>query len=494
MIQQGILLLSITSCLFGLAFYFFNKNQLYKALFANGLGGFLLKGWCASDSFLHSWDERYHALVAKNLMKHPLRPTLYDTPLFPYDFTAWGDNHIWLSKQPLPLWAIAASMKVLGVNEWAVRLPSLVVGTLAIGLTFLIAHQLFGEKIAFIASFLHAIHGLTIEANAGRDSGDHIFTFFAFFIELGVYFALLSDKSEQKRSFSILTGVSMGCAFLCKWQPALLILPFWLASQSNIQQIFKNILPLSIAAFLVAAPWQFYIFQHFPTEAQWIFKAIFQPMTQPTQGHSGAWWYYIEQTRITFGEIIYLPMLWLLYVFYRTPKQTHIRLLTVWLFVPLILLSAMATKRQYYLNEYAPAYFILTAFFLDFLKNNKEKTVFSPIIAKILMVLLILLPIRYSIERVKPFDMKIAEVEKARKIKEWKTKLTNAKITVVFNTKQPIETMFYHNIVAAYMFLPSQQQVDSLLLRGYIVAVGNDESIPAELNQRTDIQFLENHQ
>jgi|GEM_PF-2475173 len=37
-----------------------------------------LRIWlCSTDSYLHEWDERYHALVAKNLLLHPLKPTLY---------------------------------------------------------------------------------------------------------------------------------------------------------------------------------------------------------------------------------------------------------------------------------------------------------------------------------------------------------------------------------------------------------------------------------
>ena len=36
------------------------------------------------------WDESFHALVAKNLLKHPLKPTLIDIPYLAYDFKSWG--------------------------------------------------------------------------------------------------------------------------------------------------------------------------------------------------------------------------------------------------------------------------------------------------------------------------------------------------------------------------------------------------------------------
>ncbi|MBK8567031.1 MAG: hypothetical protein IPN76_27800 [Saprospiraceae bacterium] len=40
----------------------------------------------ASDSCLHDWDERYHALVAKHLAKNPLKPCLYEDPIEDYDY------------------------------------------------------------------------------------------------------------------------------------------------------------------------------------------------------------------------------------------------------------------------------------------------------------------------------------------------------------------------------------------------------------------------
>ena len=45
---------------------------------------------------LHEWDERFHALVAKNLIADPLKPTLYRSPAVAYDYRDWTSNHVWL--------------------------------------------------------------------------------------------------------------------------------------------------------------------------------------------------------------------------------------------------------------------------------------------------------------------------------------------------------------------------------------------------------------
>ena len=109
------------------------------------LAGLLLRIFVSTDMYLHDWDERFHALVAKNLMEHPLLPTLYDNPVLAYDYTAWNMNHIWVHKQPAPLWIMALSMKLFGISTWAMRLPSILFSTSAIFATFFIGRYVFNR-------------------------------------------------------------------------------------------------------------------------------------------------------------------------------------------------------------------------------------------------------------------------------------------------------------------------------------------------------------
>ena len=129
--------------------------------------GVILRFYTASDLYLHTWDESFHALVAKNLIRHPLLPTLYENPVIPYDVHNWTANHIWLHKPPFPLWMMAYSMKIFGVNEFALRLPSVLLSTTGIFLTFSIAGQLLNKWTGFFAAFLFSINGLIIELLIG---------------------------------------------------------------------------------------------------------------------------------------------------------------------------------------------------------------------------------------------------------------------------------------------------------------------------------------
>jgi len=79
---------------FILSFLLFKREQTGAALLCILLGGLLLRIGISADPYLHDWDERYHALVAKNMLRHPFLPTLYETPLLSFDYKSWTGNHV----------------------------------------------------------------------------------------------------------------------------------------------------------------------------------------------------------------------------------------------------------------------------------------------------------------------------------------------------------------------------------------------------------------
>jgi 4-amino-4-deoxy-L-arabinose transferase len=101
---------------------------------------------------LTHWDEVFHAVVARNVLKHPLKPTLIDTPCLPYDYKKWQDNHVWLHKPILPFWQIALSFALFGVDTFALRLPSALLSTGAAWLTYLIGKELLDRRAALLAA------------------------------------------------------------------------------------------------------------------------------------------------------------------------------------------------------------------------------------------------------------------------------------------------------------------------------------------------------
>ena len=174
----GIIILVLAAILYLIAFYYSKHDKIKSAVLLVVLAGFIIRCFVASDPYLHPWDERYDALVAKNIISEPLKPTLYEDPVLPYNYKQWHKNHIWVHKQPMPLWMMAASMNVFGVNEFAMRLPSVLLSTLGIWLIFLVGIYFYNRKVAFVSAFLFSLNGLIIELTGGRVATDHYDLYF----------------------------------------------------------------------------------------------------------------------------------------------------------------------------------------------------------------------------------------------------------------------------------------------------------------------------
>ena len=133
----------------------------------------LLKLRNLDHTALTRWDEVFHAVVAQNVMKHPLKPTLVDIPYLPYDRTKWEENHVWLHKPILPFWQIALSFAVLGVNTFALRLPAVILSTGAAWLTYLIGKELLDRRTALIAAALQAVNPFLMKLVHGYQFADN---------------------------------------------------------------------------------------------------------------------------------------------------------------------------------------------------------------------------------------------------------------------------------------------------------------------------------
>ena len=460
----------ITSVVLGYIGWREYKNERYGNCLAILLViGLILRFYVGSDLFLHEWDERYHALAAKNLISHPFHPTLYENPILPYNYKNWGGNHIWVHKQPFPLWCMAISMKLFGINELALRLPSILISTLSIFLTYLITKEFFGVKVALIASFLHAIHGLSIELTGGRVATDHIDVFFQGLIEISILFGLYHAKTKNSL-YLILMSVFCGFAILTKWLPALIVLPvwaaFWIEKQSfDLWKIFKNGILFILIVFVVAAPWQLWIKYQFPLETNWTSELNVRRIFEGIDGHGQPFYYHFIKIRIIFGELIYIPILWLLYVFFKK-KKIAFTFLIIWIFVPLLFFSIVKTKMQGYLLFTAPAFFILTVLFIRYLSLIKNRTTYPKLIY-LLILGLILLPVRYSIERIKPFSNRERAPQWAIELKSLNKNLSSLSKNVLFNEDRPIEAMFYCKSLTAYPSLPEKEMIQKLQKDGF---------------------------
>ena len=161
------------------------------------------------------WDEGFHAVVARNLTKHPLKFTLYDQPWLPYDYKGWGENHIWLHKPPVAMWTIWLSHLIFGINTFALRLPSAISLVVTTWLTFRIASDLFDKRAGLIAAFLQAFNPFLFESVHGYRYSDHIDIALLLWVQVSCCFLLRAIRTGKQRNY-ILSGIAMGVAYLSK--------------------------------------------------------------------------------------------------------------------------------------------------------------------------------------------------------------------------------------------------------------------------------------
>lgn len=486
----GILIVSFCTTSFFFSWKYWTRDNYKIAILLLIICGLALRIYTSADFFLHSWDERYHALVAKNMIQHPLMPTLYDNPLLSYDYKSWIANHIWVHKQPLPLWGMALSMWLFGVNEIALRLPSIIMSTIGIYLTFVIGSYFFSRKTGYLAALLFSINGLIIELTAGRVATDHIDIYFLFFVELAIVFSICYAQ-KGKMIFNILAGICIGAAILSKWLPALIVLPVWLlvvvdTGRFKPKDIISQFSVLIVTSVIIFLPWQIYIYQAFPLEARWEAGFNLKHITEALEGQTGPFYYFVNQVRINYGELIYLPLLWFFWKTFKNKSDKKLLAISIWFLVPFLFFSYANTKMQAYILFTSPALFMMTAEFWLMLaayqKSHKFKWVF-----KLILILLIALPARYAIERIKPFDKTDRNPQWTKDLK----KLNERPISrgVLFNYDNPIEAMFYTNLTV-YQHIPEIGILNNLQQKGYTILINDKGNIPVNIRTMQGITVL----
>jgi len=150
------------------------------------LGGFLrLYGLSSSPPSLN-WDEAalgYNAYSVSETLRDEYGKVL---PIFTRSFDEY--------KSALPLYMMMPFIKIFGLNEIAVRLPSALLGTFSILIVFLLAKEMFKSRlIALSSAFVFAIEPWAVHfARTSQEANTALF-----FLLLGVLLFLYSKKHHS---------------------------------------------------------------------------------------------------------------------------------------------------------------------------------------------------------------------------------------------------------------------------------------------------------
>lgn len=178
------------------------------------------------DPYLNLWDERFHALVAKNMLSHPFKPTLYEDPVVAMDYNDWSTSIVWLHKQPFFLWLITLSFKCFGVNEIALRLPSVIFSSFMVVFAYRSGKLLINSKVGYYTALLFATSFYLIELISGKQNVDHNDVISLCCVS-GSIWAWIEYYYSKQKAWLIIIGLFSGCAVLCKWLIGLLVFLGW---------------------------------------------------------------------------------------------------------------------------------------------------------------------------------------------------------------------------------------------------------------------------
>jgi 4-amino-4-deoxy-L-arabinose transferase-like glycosyltransferase len=175
--------------------------------------------------------------------------------------TPRDDFELYFEKPPLVYWANAASIKIFGVNEFAVRLPAALFSIGQIVITAALADAMFGATVGFFVALVLALSPLFFgfARFATLDPG------LAFFLTAALaafYIAARDDSFSQPsaRRWMLISAAMLAMGTLAKGPIALLlggaIAMTWLALERRLRQVAQ--MPLVWCGLIYAAivlPW-----------------------------------------------------------------------------------------------------------------------------------------------------------------------------------------------------------------------------------------------
>jgi 4-amino-4-deoxy-L-arabinose transferase-like glycosyltransferase len=384
-------------------------------------------------------------------------------------------------------------MKIAGVNEVAARVPSLVLSTFGVYLTFLTGRVLFGPTVGLSAAALQGMNGLLLDLAAGRRASDHVDTTLLFFVLLGAYAIALDLVLVRPRWWTIVAiGLCTGCAYLTKAHVALLIPALWLATSIGRQEptvLARRFLVLVGVAAALAVPWYVHVTSHFAREAAWEGRYTWRHLGQALEHHGRPSYWYLKRLGRDFGEAVYIPLVWFLALLRSRWRRPEERFLLVWLLLPLGVFSAATTKLPGYLVVSAPAIFLIEGLFVSrasvWMAAPRMVGVRRALLATV-VALLFLLPVRYAGERLLVAPSQPRSPVWAERLRALDACIGPGK-AVVFGTTRPIETMFY-GPYPAYAGTPGPDTIRRLVERGYrVVMLGSAEGRDAVPRPGTEI-------
>lgn len=275
-----------------------------------------------------------------------------------------------LQKPPIPYWLTAMSYKMIGVSEFATRLPAALFGLLSALLSWAwVRREVDGMAAANSALVLVASYiGLRYFRSGEADST------LLFFISAACMTGYQLLHSRPTASRQIFFSLSLGLGFLSKGPAALAIPLLALLFAAIIEKRAKRLQP-SISGFfswpsaillvLVAFGWYIWIVWQLPEIAQGFFSKQLDE-TFVRGSHAKPIWWYLAHWFEFFAPwgILIIPAGWMAYRQREAGLPPLVRFAWIWLAVVFVLLTATVNKQMQYALLFSPPLAIILGHYL----------------------------------------------------------------------------------------------------------------------------------
>ncbi len=310
--------------------------------------------------------------------------------------TPRDDFELYFEKPPLVYWANAASIKIFGANEFAVRLPAALFSIGQIVITAALADEMIGATAGFFAALVLALSPLFF-GFARFATLDPALAFFLTAALGAFYIAARDDSFSQPsaRRWMLISAAMLAMGTLAKGPIALLlggaIAVTWLAFEHRLRQVAQ--MPLTWCAVIYAAivlPWFILMEARNPGFLRFFF--IHEHLERYVSSSEHGWgpWFFIP---IVIGGawpwIFFVPLGWS-----AMHTESHIadsevpsdqgsaaRFLAIWFIVVFVFFSIPRSKLGSYILPAMPPLAIVAGYGLAQLRALEESrvaAVFSP--------------------------------------------------------------------------------------------------------------------
>jgi 4-amino-4-deoxy-L-arabinose transferase len=291
----------------------------------------------------------------------------------------------YFEKPPLGYWVNAVSLRVLGSNPFAVRLPGVLAVALTAFLVYFFTRRLSGNPSTGLLGAIVYLTSTEVYTVGTFSVLDNLLNFCITAGMIAFHCAVRAEQIARQRILSALSGIAFGGAFLTKGflgfvVPVIVFLP-WLAWSGQLRAGLARAWPALATALIVSAPWALSI--HLRESDFWRYffweEHVRRFLADNAQHNHGALYFLKYLPALAFPWVFFLPATCagLSTDDGPRPGKVSVYFLWFWLLLPFVFFSASNGKLITYILPCFPPLAILTALGLTSYLSRGRRRLFD---------------------------------------------------------------------------------------------------------------------